>query len=211
MFSCHSSSTPGLLILQGHCNYFPLCLIWFSPKMICFITFFRSLLKSHLFSLSKIVTPNSSYHCSLINLFGYLWLAIILCILFITFGDGNGTPLQYSCLENLWMEEPGRLWSMGPLRVGHHWATSLSLFSFMHWRRKWQPTPVFLPGESQGRGNLVGCCLWGHRVGHDWSDLAIAMCYFIAYLCYWNMSSKGGFLLVLLTFASSEHSVMSDT
>ena len=40
--------------------------------------------------------------------------------------------------------------------------TSLSLFSFMHWRRKWQPTPVFLPGESQGRGSLVGCHLWGH-------------------------------------------------
>ena len=41
---------------------------------------------------------------------------------------------------------------MGSLRVGHNWATSLSLFTFTHWRRKWQPTPVFLPGESQGRG-----------------------------------------------------------
>ena len=50
-----------------------------------------------------------------------------------------------------WAEEPGRLQSMGSLIVGHHWATSLSLFTFMHWRRKWQPTPVFLPGESQGR------------------------------------------------------------
>ena len=60
-----------------------------------------------------------------------------------------------------WMEEPGRLQSMGSLRVGHDWATSLSLFTFMHWRRKWQPTPVFLPGESQGRGSLVGFCLWG--------------------------------------------------
>ena len=60
-----------------------------------------------------------------------------------------------------WMEEPGRLQSMGSLRVGHDWATSLSLFTFMHWRRKWQPTPVFLPGESQGRGNLAGCCPWG--------------------------------------------------
>ena len=59
-------------------------------------------------------------------------------------------------------EEPGRLQSMGLLRVGHDWATSLWLFTFMHWRRKWQPTPVFLPGESQGRGSLVGCCLWGH-------------------------------------------------
>ena len=60
-----------------------------------------------------------------------------------------------------WMEDPGRLQSMGWLRVGHDWATSLSLFTFMHWRRKWQPTPVFLPGESQGRGSLVGCRLWG--------------------------------------------------
>ena len=51
-----------------------------------------------------------------------------------------------------WMEEPGGLQSKGSLRVGHDWATSLSLFTFTHWRRKWQPTPVFLPGESQGRG-----------------------------------------------------------
>ena len=58
-------------------------------------------------------------------------------------------------------EEPGRLQSMGLLRVGHDWATSLSLFTFMHWRRKWQPTPVFLPWESQGRGSLVDCHLWG--------------------------------------------------
>ena len=51
-----------------------------------------------------------------------------------------------------WTEEPGRLQFMGSLRVEHDWATSLSLFTFMHWRRKWQPTPVFLPGESQGMG-----------------------------------------------------------
>ena len=76
-------------------------------------------------------------------------------------GEGNGTPLQYSCLENPWTEEPGRLQSMGSLRVGHDWAASLSLFTFMHWRRKWQPTPVFLPRESQGRGSVVGCRLWG--------------------------------------------------
>ena len=37
----------------------------------------------------------------------------------------------------------------------------LSLFTFLHWRRKWQPTPLFLPGESQGWQSLVGCCLWG--------------------------------------------------
>ena len=51
-----------------------------------------------------------------------------------------------------WTEELGGLQSMGSLRVGHDWATSLSLYIFMHWRRKWQSTPVFLPGESQGCG-----------------------------------------------------------
>ena len=54
-----------------------------------------------------------------------------------------------------WTEEPGR-----SQRVGHDRATSLSLFTFMHWRRKWQPTLVFLPGESQGWGSLVGHRLW---------------------------------------------------
>ena len=127
-------------------------------------------------------------------------------------GEGNGNPLQCSCLENPrdggawwaayygvaqsqtrlkwrsssssssssvcmekamathsctpawkipWTEAPGGLQSMGSLGVGHDWATSLSLFTFTHWRRKWQPTPVFLPEESQGRGSLVGCRLWG--------------------------------------------------
>ena len=60
-----------------------------------------------------------------------------------------------------WTEEPGGLQSMWSWRVRHDWATSLSLSTFMHWRRKWQPTPVFLPGESQGWGSLVDCRLWG--------------------------------------------------
>ena len=61
-----------------------------------------------------------------------------------------------------WTEKPGRLQCMGLWRVGHDWATSLSLFTFMRRRRKWQPTPVFLPGEPQGPGSLVGCHLWGY-------------------------------------------------
>ena len=61
-----------------------------------------------------------------------------------------------------WMEEPGALQSMGSLGVGHNWVTSLSLFTFMIWRRKWQRTPVLLPWESQGWGSLVGCHLRGH-------------------------------------------------
>ena len=56
-----------------------------------------------------------------------------------------------------WAEEPGGLQSVELQRVWHDWVTSLSLFTFMHWRRKWQPTPVFLPGEPQGQGSLVGC------------------------------------------------------
>ena len=56
-----------------------------------------------------------------------------------------------------WTEESGRLQSRGSRRVRHDWVTSLSLFTFMHWRKKWQPTPVLLPGKSHGQKSLVGC------------------------------------------------------
>ena len=80
-----------------------------------------------------------------------------------------------------WVEEPGGLQSTGSWRVGHDWVTSLSLFTFIHWRRKWQPTPVFLPGESQGQRSLAGYSPWGCRVGHNWSDSTqvLYMFYFI--------------------------------
>ena len=118
-------------------------------------------------------------------------------------GEGNGNPLQYSCLENpmdrgawwaavlgvskswTWLkrlsthaalekemathssilawripgiEEPHGLPSVGSHRVRHDWS---DLARMQHWRRKWQPTPVFLSGESQGQRSLVGCHLWG--------------------------------------------------
>ena len=76
-------------------------------------------------------------------------------------GEGNGTHSSTLAWKIPWAEEPGGLPSMGLQRVGHDLATSLSLFTFMRWKRKRQPTPVFLPGESQGRGSLVGCRLWG--------------------------------------------------
>ena len=62
-----------------------------------------------------------------------------------------------------WTEEPGGLQSMGLLRVGQDSATSLSLFTFLHWKKHWKKhfPPMFLPGESQGQGSLVGCRLWG--------------------------------------------------
>ena len=74
-------------------------------------------------------------------------------------GEGNGTPLQYSCLENLM---DGGAWKAAVHGVSKSQIRLCNFtFTSMHWRRKWQPTPVFLPGESQGRVSLVGCCLWG--------------------------------------------------
>ena len=69
--------------------------------------------------------------------------------------------MRISLLEFTSICYPGFLRCCWLLHSSFDWATSLSLFAFMHWRRKWQPTPVFLPGESQGWGSLVGCRLWG--------------------------------------------------
>ena len=69
------------------------------------------------------------------------------------------------------MEEPGGLQSMWSLRVGHDWATSRSLFPFMHWSRKWHPTPVFLPGKSHGQRSLVGCSPWGREESDQTAQL----------------------------------------
>ena len=82
-------------------------------------------------------------------------------------GEGNGTPLQHSCLEN--PMDGGSWWATvhGVAKSQTRLSDSLSLFTFMHWRRKWQPTPVFLPGKSPARGSLVGCRLWVTGVGHD--------------------------------------------
>ena len=78
-------------------------------------------------------------------------------------GEGNGTPLQYSCLEN--PMDGGAWWAAvhGVAKSQTRLSDFLSLFTFMHWRRKWQPTPVFLPGESHGPGSLVGCSPWGRK------------------------------------------------
>ena len=99
----------------------------------------------------------------------------VLCIKFLTSKSTTMAPHSSTLAWKIpWAEKPGRLQSMGSRRVRHDWATSLSLFTFMHWRRKWQPTPVFLPGESQGQlpGRLPS--MGSHRVRHDWSDLAAA-------------------------------------
>ena len=90
-------------------------------------------------------TWSLSVHSFIFSRPSYSWNYIV-CSFFR--GEGNGTPSSTLAWKIPWMEEPGGLQSMGSLRVRHDWATSLSLFTFMRWRRKWQPTPVFLPGES---------------------------------------------------------------
>ena len=77
-------------------------------------------------------------------------------------GESNGTPLQYSCLEN--PMDGGAWWAAvhGVAKSQTRLSDFTFTFHFHDWRRKWQPTPVFLPGESQGRGSLLGCHLWGH-------------------------------------------------
>ena len=102
-----------------------------------------------------------------------------------------------------WTEEPGRLLSMGS-RSGHDWATSLWLFTFMHWRRKWQPTPVFLPRESQEWGKPGGLPSMGsHRAGHDWSNLAAAVFVVdishVAYIIFTYAPSMPTFLRIFIT------------
>ena len=73
---------------------------------------------------------------------------------------GNGNPLHYSCLEN--PVDRGAWWvavhRVTKSRTRLKW---LSMHACMHRWRKWQPTPVFFPGESQGWTSLVGCHLWG--------------------------------------------------
>ena len=106
-----------------------------------------------------------------------------------------------------WTEKPGRLQSMGSQRVGHDWVTSLSLLTFMHWRRKWQPTLVFLPGESQGQepGGLPS--MGSHRVGHDWRDSA-AVAFFIVQLSHTFMTTGNIIALTRWTFVGKVMSLL---
>ena len=104
---------------------------------------------------SPTVAPFLQISIQLLSLW-LIWYSLEQCT-----REGNGTPIQYSCLEN---PTDGGAWWAAVHGVAKSWTwlmTSLSLSTFMHWRRKWQPTPVFLSGESQGQGSLVGCRLWG--------------------------------------------------
>ena len=137
--------------MQSQESFYILCMyILYWPKLKSFTNF------------SKLLVYKSPQKCD-ITMFAYFTCRLHLQTEFLP------CPSSYAMAPHSsipawkipWMEEPGGLQSMGLQRVRQDWVTSLSLFTFMHWRRKWQPTPVFLPGESQGRGSLAGCRLWG--------------------------------------------------
>ena len=144
---------------------------WVSHPVSRFFTSWatREAFLGNLSLTSVVLKTRVECHCSLMHTLGKHMGCFPHWITKTTFIQGYCVPPEKAMAPHSstlawkipWMEEPGRLQSMGSPRVGYDWATSFSLFFFMHWRRKWQPTPVFLPGESQGQGTLVGCRLWG--------------------------------------------------
>ena len=148
----------------------------------------------HTFLLERLLLSFLSFHTLLLLFNGviqvYIWLYLYRYI--------------SDCVLHGWRS------LVGFRRVWHNWATSLSLFTFMHWRRKWQPIPVFLPGESQGQGSLVGCRLWGHTVRHDWSDLAAAAAE-STFLTFWSLRFlilKQGEIMLTIWFPVSNKSIL---
>ena len=125
--------------------------------------------------LSLEITSIEAFILSFFNYNSWPWMRIIFgtqcfskffvlgCTLFSTFFSEKAMALHSSTLawKVPWTEEPDRLQSMGSQRVGHDWETPLSLSLSFIGEGNGNPAPVFLPGESQGRGSLVGCCLWG--------------------------------------------------
>ena len=143
------SPTCSSLVLSPSIEFFSSIIILLCSmiSLVLFNIFLSLCWNSHfvhalliLLSIFMTVTKNSLLSISLI----YISLRSVS-------GEGNGTLLQYFCLENPMDRGTWCAAVHGVARVGHDRATSLSLFTFTHWRRKRQPTPVFLPGESQGR------------------------------------------------------------
>ena len=74
-------------------------------------------------------------------------------------GEGYGNPLQCSCLEN--PRDRGAWWTAVYGRTRLKWLSSSS--NKDTWRRKWQPTPVFLPGKFHAQRTMAGYSRWGHK------------------------------------------------
>ena len=149
---CFPSPTPHHYIIKAYLQHFLL------PSMSCLATKkknYKAYWKAKNIEEKHQALESDLDMTRILELSDWEFKATMISIL----GEGNGTLLQYSCLEN---PMDGGAWSAAVHGVAKI-QTRLSdfTFTFMHWRRKWQPTPVFLPGESQGLGSLLGCCLWG--------------------------------------------------
>ena len=135
--------------------HFPLVLLFVYAPHLAYYAIKNNLFYPRLGIILKVSLSSLNFRRLPVNVRSVMFSHSSNCGYFIstycdTLREGNGTPLQYSCLEN-------------PMDGGADWMTSLSHFTFMHWRRKWQPTPVFLPGKSQRQWSLVGCRLWGRK------------------------------------------------
>ena len=164
--SFYSSCTPHCL-LRAFASAVPsACNVLLTPSL-CSVLWPPRLKVNHPPSSSSMLTTPDLPYCTFSLIIFHLsntphnWLRLLLIVPLMN-GEGDGNPLQYSCLEN--PMDGGAWWAaVHGVAKSRTWLSDfLSLFTFMHWRRKWQPTPVFLPGESQGWESLVGCHLWGH-------------------------------------------------
>ena len=140
------------------CRFLWFQLVWVNIKELDYRIFLENLQTTFKRVYHLVLPPavNENSYCPTFSLaFGIL--TVLVFAILIGVSEKAMAPHSSTLAWKIpWTEESSRLQSMGSLRV-----VSLSLFPFMYWRRKWQPTPVFLPGESQGRGSLVGCRLWG--------------------------------------------------
>ena len=134
--------------------------------------------------------------------------------------DSNSVAHFYFCCHYLYLtQQLCLLLQFAPVK--YHWETSLvaqmvkSIYlqcgrprfnpwvGKISWRRKWQPTPVFLPGKSHGRRNMVGYSPWGHRVGHDWlRDFTFTFFHFL------NTTKVSVYHVMPLCSSSSERSIL---
>ena len=110
----------------------------------------------------NLISPHF-YYISYSMLHVDLYLNFLFHVSWRYFAEGNGNPLQYSCLKN---SMDGGAWWAVVHGVAESWAWLID-FTFTHWRRQWQPTPVLSPGKFHGRTSLAGCSFRGRCSSWD--------------------------------------------
>ena len=125
-----------------------------------------------------------------------VWCVCVVCVcvyiyIYISSAEKAMAPHSSTLAWKIpWMEGPGRLQSIGSQRVRHDWTASLSLFTFMHWRRQWQPTPGLLPGENPRDSRAWWAAVYGVSQSLTWlkrlsSSSSIYLLY--PFICQWTV------------------------